>query len=66
MQKIKPYYETEVTATIKVSVTYKIAAADIEEAKKLGIEYFNSEINISCDSLATVKYKTKEISSKAE
>ncbi len=66
MQKIKPYYTTEVTATVEISVTYKIAAADIEEAKKLGIEYFNSEIDISCDSLAIVKHKIKEISAKAE
>ncbi len=64
--RIKPYYTTEVIATVEISVTYKIAAANIEEAEKLGIDYFKSEIDISCDSLAIVKHKTKEISAKAE
>ena len=64
--RIKPYYTTEVIATVEISVIYKIAAAGVEEAEKLGIDYFKSEIDISCDSLATVKYKTKEISAKAE
>lgn len=64
--RIKPYYTTKVIATVEVSVTYKIAAADIEEAERLGIEYFKSEIDISCDSLAIAKHKIKEISAKAE